>query len=168
MKVLGDVLGLFWAGGFFSPPSHFQGATPMRQMGGYASVISSKGFIVSRHIPKYELCKIFCSDLSSVFHAGALNAARLLTEDPYEQVTPRPDLKDRRVNRQRRLRSFGKHPHPQYFRAYSQPIGARGRTKKPSCLSFVPWPTCPSRLNQLNFQTRQRKVIAAFPLLASL
>ena len=116
--VLGDVLGLFGAGGFFSPPSHFQGATPMRQMGGYVSVISSKGFIVSRHIPKYELCKIFCSDLSSVFYGGALRAARLLTHGHHEQVTPRPYPKAYRGFWQRRLRSFAKHPYPQHLRAH--------------------------------------------------
>jgi len=146
VEVLGDVLGLFGADGFFSPPSHFQGATPMRQIGGYASVISPKGFIVSRCIPKYERFKTFCGDLSSVFHGGALRVARSLTYDPHEQVTPRPARKAYRVHRQRRLRSFGKHPHPQYFRTYSQPIGARGRTKKPSRLTLVPRPTCPSRL----------------------
>lgn len=145
--VLGDVLGLFGASGFFHPPSHFQGATPMRQMGGYASVISSKGFIVSRYIPKYELCKIFCSDLSSVFHGGALRAARLLTHGHHEQVTPRPHPKAYRGLRQRRLRSFAKHPYPQHLRAHPQPIGARGRAKKPPRLSFVPRPTSPQSLS---------------------
>jgi hypothetical protein len=116
--VLGDVLDLFWAGGFFSPPSHFQGATPMRQMGGYASVISPKGFIVSRCIPKCERFKTFCVDLSSVFHGGALRAARLLTHGHHEQVTPRPYPKAYRGLRQRRLRSFAKHPYPQHLRAH--------------------------------------------------
>lgn len=146
VEVLGDVLGLFGAGGFFSPPSHFHGATPMRQMGGYVSVISPKGFIVSRCIPKYERFKTFCGDLSSVFHGGALRAARLLTHGHHEQVTPRPYPKAYRGFWQRRLRSFAKHPYPQHLRAHSQPIGARGRAKKPSRLSFVPWPTCPPSL----------------------